>query len=48
MITKKYLHEIEMELVNMCNNFDGIIINEISIKNEIINKFTDLISKVTK
>jgi len=38
-ITKEYLHKIEMELVNLCED------NEM-MKETIINKFTDLISKV--
>ena len=39
MITKKRLHEIEMELVYLCKD------NEV-MKEAIINKFTDLMSEV--
>jgi|GEM_PF-6874468 len=39
MITKKRLHDIEMELVNACEDND--VMKEI-----IISKFTDLISEV--
>jgi len=38
MITKKELHKIEMDLVYLCED------NEV-MKEAIINKFTDLISK---
>jgi len=37
-LTKKYLHKIEMDLINLCED------NEI-MKESIINYFTDLISK---
>jgi hypothetical protein len=39
MINKKRLHEIEMELVNLCED------NEV-MKEVIINKFTDLMTEV--
>jgi hypothetical protein len=39
MITKKRLHEVEMELVNSCED------NEV-MKDIIINKFTNLMSEV--
>ena len=39
MITKKELHEIEMDLVNLCED------NEV-MKEAIINHFTDLMSKI--
>jgi len=38
-LTKKYLHQIERELINLCED------NEI-MKEAIINRFTDLMSKV--
>ena len=38
-ITRKYLHEIEMELVNLCE--DNTVMRE-----AIINKFTDLMNEV--
>lgn len=38
-ITRNYLHKIEMELVNLCED------NE-NIKEAIISKFTDLMSEV--
>jgi len=38
-ITKEYLHKIEMELVDLCED------NEV-MKEAIINKFTDLMSKI--
>ena len=38
-ITKKYLHKIEMELVNLCED------NE-TMREAIINKFTNLMSEV--
>ena len=41
MITRKELHQIEMELVNLCED------NEV-MKETIINKFTDLMQKVWK
>jgi hypothetical protein len=39
MITKKRLHEVEMDLVNLCEDND--VMKEI-----IINKFTELMSEV--
>ena len=39
MITKKRLHEVEMDLVNLCADND--VMKEI-----IINKFTELMSEV--
>jgi len=45
-LTKKELHKIEMELVNLCE--DEIEQTEFhnKIKEAIINKFTDLMSKI--
>lgn len=39
MITRKYLHKIEMDLVNLCED------NEV-MKEAIINYFTDLMNEV--
>ncbi len=38
-ITRKYLHSVEMDLVNLCED------NEV-MKEAIINKFTDLMDEV--
>jgi len=43
MITKKDLHKVEMELVNLIDNPDYTIERE-----DVINKFTDLMGKVEK
>ena len=40
-ITRKYLHKIEMDLVNLCED------NEV-MKEAIINKFTDLMGEVVE
>jgi hypothetical protein len=38
-LTRQYLHKIEMELIELCED------NEI-MKESIINKFTDLMNKI--
>lgn len=43
MITRKRLHEVEMELVGFCDDID---IDRKEMREIIIDKFTDLMSEV--
>jgi hypothetical protein len=45
MITRKYLHQIEMELVNLCEDID---VDRKDMRKIIIDKFTNLISEVAE
>ena len=48
MLDKKRLHEVEMELIYLCDNFIKQNEDIAEIKETIINKFTDLMSEVEK